>query len=373
MSETRSIPTAVPLWTQTAVCLVLACAVAAGFALVDVAARSDTINDWLVERQLTKWKATNSKFQYNRGYIDFEGRLLYGEVPEADYSDGGVYFMGSSTVKNSILFWELPSDQRRLIHNYALSGSGPAEWNLFLHYLIEHNHLLEAGGEKTTIIFGLYFVDFYGAFELNEGLVKSMFTRHGLYDFSPQEIRPAHIPKAERFLLAEKARCANFLHFALGHMAFRDKPALTEQQKKQYRQIYADLPMPDYTERFADFSNLVDYLRSKKVRVAAYFVPMGSWFRGGYGELKMADEFHAQAEAFCQKNQIPVLNVPDLVPDEEFFDSGHANYKGQKRMHPRLIEFALEQLYESGVLPRPADDAQEQPAGAPDASATPPK
>jgi len=355
MTESTSEATSVPRWTQTIICLLMAGALWGGFALTDAAARSDALNDWMVDRQLARWTTTNSKFQFNRGYIDFEGRLLYGEVPQADYSRGGVYLFGSSTVKNSILFWELPPEERQLIHNYALSGSGPAEWNLFLHYLIEHNHLLEAGGEKTTIIFGLYFVDFYGAFSLNDGLIKSTFTRHGLYDFSPTEIRPAALSAPERYLLTEKARCANFLHFALGHMSFRDKPPLSDAQKAQYRQIYADLPLPDYTDRFRDFGAMVDYLHAKDVRVAAYFVPMGSWFRGGFGELKMAEDFHQQAEAFCREKNIPVLNIEDLVPDEEFFDSGHANYQGQKTMHPRLIEFALEQLYASGVLKRPAE------------------
>lgn len=342
-------------WTQTAVCLLMAGALVGGFALTGAAARNDALNDWLVNRQLAKWTTTNSKFQYNRDYIDFEGRLLYGEIPQADYSRGGAYLIGSSTVKNSILFWELPPDQRQLIHNYALSGSGPTEWNLFLHYLIEHNHLLEAGGGKTTIIFGLYFVDFYEPFQLNDGLINSMFTRHGLYDFSPEEIRPAALSEAQRYLLTEKARCANFLHFALGHMSFRDKPPLSDSQKAQYHRIYADRPLPDYTDRFRDFGALVDYLHSKDVRVAAYFVPMGSWFRGGYGELQMARDFHEQADMFCRDKQIPVLNIEDLVPDEGFFDSGHANYKGQQTMHPRLIEFALEQLRETGVLARPSD------------------
>jgi hypothetical protein len=363
-----SSPPAVASWTQTAVCLLVACALCGGFALVDVAAHSDTINDWLVERQLTKWQATNSKFQYNRGYIDFEGRLLYGEIPEADYSQGGAYLIGSSTVKNSILFWELPPEQQRLIHNYALSGSGPVEWSLFLHYLIEHHHLLEAGGEKTTILFGLYFVDFYEPFSLNDGLIKSMFTRHGLYDFSPTEIRPARLSESERFLLTEKARCANFLHFALGHMAFRDKPPLSDAQKAQYHRIYADRPMPDYTERLKEFGALVDYLQSKDVRVAAYFVPMGSWFRGGYGELPMAKAFHEQADALCKEKQIPVLDIEALVPDAEFFDSGHANYTGQKTMHPYLIKHALEQLYQAGVLERPVEsptEAQQEPVDAP--------
>jgi len=332
----------------------MACAVCGGFALVDVSARSDTVNDWLLERQLSKWKATNSKFQYNRGYIDFEGRLIYGELPTADYSRGGVYFMGSSTVKNSILFWDLPPEERPLVHNYALSGSGPLDWSLFLHYLIEHNHFLEAGGDKTTMIFGLYFVDFNASsFNLNDGLIKSMFTRHDLYDYSPEEIRPAELNEAERFLLTEKARCANFLHYAFGHMAFRDKPLLSEQQKEQYYRIYAEQDSPNYAERLEKFADLVNYLRSQNVRVAAYFVPMGTWFRGGYGELPMARDFHQQAAELCERMQIPVLDIEGVVPDEEFFDAGHANYKGQSRMHPHLADHAREQLYQSGVLPRP--------------------
>ena len=86
---------AVPARTQTAVCLLLAFAICVGCGLVDMAARFDAINDWFLARQLAKWQATNSKYQYNRGYIDYEGRLFYGEIPTADYSKGGVYFVGS--------------------------------------------------------------------------------------------------------------------------------------------------------------------------------------------------------------------------------------------------------------------------------------
>lgn len=349
---------------QTRVCALMAATVIVSFFAIGVASRSRPINDWLLARQLHRWKSTNSKYQYNRGYIDHEGRLVYDELRSADYSQGGVYFMGSSTTVNSLLFWELPTAQQRLIHNYALGGAGPMEWRAFLRHLVDEDGLLKAGADKTMIVFGLYHPDFIGAVgRMNAGFATGVFQRHGLYEYTNGKIHHAKLSVPVRWILAEKARCSNFLHYLMGHMAFRANPPVTEGQKRAYCKLFTQRSGSHYAEqmqgRIDDFEQLIDELHAKGVRVAAYLCPLGSWFRGDHGEYPQSKMFHEKISELCARKMVPLADYQTLFADDDFFDQGHANYHGQSKIHPYLVDTAVRFLELTGALP--PHDAAAQP------------
>ena len=200
-------------WTQTGISLVVLLAMLGTCGLIDLTARNGQLAGWVESRRLARWKQDNTTYQHALGFVDFENRLLIDEIPRADYCRGGVYFVGSSTVVMSLMSWELPPGQRELIHNYGISGASHAQQFHFIRYLVEHEGLLAAGGEKSLVVLGL----FYGNAAptesgVNGQYVADLFRGQGLFAYSDAGgIEPAAGSGLPRKLRFEKARCSNFL------------------------------------------------------------------------------------------------------------------------------------------------------------------
>lgn len=342
-----------PTYSLTSLAI-LATVIASCSSLV-LLAHNDTVLNWFHNRQLAKWHSTNSSYEFNRGFIDFNGRMVYDEFERADYSKGGAYFIGSSNVVTSIMCWELPPEQRQLIHNYGLGGANYTQQFALIRFLVEQKGLLQAGGDKTTVVLGLLFaIAAGGDNRANVGFLQALFARHGLYNVDNEGIHPVPMPALVRWLLLEKARATNFLHYAIMHNVFRVKPPITEKQKKVYPQFYS-LPFVGGTEpkmlnEIAQIGAMIDYLHARNVRVIAYFTPLGSWFRNDY---EPASTFRRLATDVCAKKRVELIDLESFLTDEEFFDGLHPNYTGQKKIHPVLAGIAIENLHRTGALPAP--------------------
>lgn len=105
---------------QTLAATVVLCTMGVTFAVLDAAARNQSLAGWIDRQSQETRRATKGIFSYTGYFVDFEDRLLLDELPAADYSRGGVYLIGSSNLKWATMFWELPPPQQALIHNYAL-------------------------------------------------------------------------------------------------------------------------------------------------------------------------------------------------------------------------------------------------------------
>jgi len=120
-------------------------------------ANSQPIRDWIRNAawEQANWKKGIPLFCFNDHFLDSEDRLLHEELPSADFSRGGVYFLGASSVTWALKLWDLPLECRPLIRNFSMIGTNHADQYDLVRFLVEQKGLLEAGGEKTLMIFGV--------------------------------------------------------------------------------------------------------------------------------------------------------------------------------------------------------------------------
>src|SRR5580692_10676704 len=133
MKVPRTSPVSVP-WRQSMVALMLLITMAMTALGLDLFAHNARLASWLAHENEEYCRKTRTTF-WNDGYFDdIEDRLLNEELPTADYSNGGVYLMGASNLRAATKFWELPEEQRSLIHNYAISRSSHSDVFQMLRY-----------------------------------------------------------------------------------------------------------------------------------------------------------------------------------------------------------------------------------------------
>ncbi|MEE8452059.1 MAG: hypothetical protein V3R99_09100 [Thermoguttaceae bacterium] len=347
---------------QSFVSLAVALVVLATCVGIDLLARNERLAGWVQSGRLERWEAADSTYQHALGFVDFENRLLIDEIPQADYSRGGVYFVGSSTVVMSLMTWELPPQWRDLIHNYGISGAGHTQQFHFVRYLVEHENLLAAGGRQTTIVLGL----FYGNAAPNEAgpngrYVGELFRSHGLFSYDEAAgIHPAAMSDSQRLFLYEKARCGNFIRRSLYNAGLsgdlnigirpdiRPTPDYSIRQRQEFwqRRMGADW-VATMAEEVEALARMVDYLQDREVRVLGVFMPLGSW----HDELPYADAYRRRVTSVCREGSVRLIDLAGLLDDEHFSDSVHLRCRGQRKLHACLTQIAVERLRAAGTLP----------------------
>jgi hypothetical protein len=115
---------------------------------------SASFEGWM--RQVRWEEAQRTKhFYWPMGHIANDlDRVLNEEIPAIDHRRGGVYIMGTSNTTWGLKLWDLPDEQRALIYNASTVGTGHEGQGMVLRYLVEREGLLDAGPEKTLVIFG---------------------------------------------------------------------------------------------------------------------------------------------------------------------------------------------------------------------------
>jgi hypothetical protein len=171
-------------------------------AIAQIAIRHDSI---LVSRRVQEWKQLDGMFNDARFFANADERLLYQIIPSADYSRGGVYFTGASVLQRSLTLWDLPPDKRDEIHNYCMVGASHTKQAQFIRYLVEHENLLQAGGDKTCIITELAFASAChnptAEYQFNDTLWRGFFVRYGLFTYDPAKgLARVPMPQWERKL-----------------------------------------------------------------------------------------------------------------------------------------------------------------------------
>ena len=116
---------ATPTANQSRRIAVLMLVVVVGTCLTLVAmAHSRRVQEWIrdVSWQQAKSKKLIPVFCMHNHFFDARDRLLHEELPSADYSHGGVYFLGASSMMWALRLWDQPASTRTLINNFAMGG-----------------------------------------------------------------------------------------------------------------------------------------------------------------------------------------------------------------------------------------------------------
>jgi hypothetical protein len=304
-----------------------------------------TLHNKLV-REIELHRTTNGYYLFNGGYVDDGDYLLIGQLPSDDYSRGGVYFIGASEMNTAIMTWTLPPAERKLIHNYAIGDLRHTEARHFVRMLIEDFDLLQAGGEKTTIILGLSY-QMAREKASGAGYIKELFHRHRYYKYDWKAgIQRVQLSQMERNLRLGRDQVNRYLRALL----LAPNMVQTEPWPRGALRGHLEKFMPgDWRRVMAseveELASLIDYLQAQKVRVKAILHPNGSW----QGQLPYDAEYRKLVMPVLEARSVPVSDFGNMLTDEEFFDAVHARYNGQIKLHKAYRDLALHALAEMGT------------------------
>jgi hypothetical protein len=331
---------------QTVWSLALTAIIAATYSAVALASRSEQIAAHVLARQEERWERTNGLHQEHVGFLDAEDKLLLHDLPDADYSKGGIYLFGSSTMQHAAIPWHWPADVNA--HLWAIKSANFKEQFQFIRFLAESEGWLSAGGERTTVILGLSHLD---ARMKHPGLVDAdfvpaLFRRHDLYQYDSATgmSRLPLLPPVRAWRL-ERMRDYEFLKSTWNeytlpnaevHRRRTGGPGEDESARTFLaRQLGGDNWDADQQAQLAELTAMIDYLQQRRVRVAAILLPIMSW----NDQQPFAAKFAVRAKALCDSHHVLLFDLSHAVPDDEFFDDTHLGYHGQKRVDPRIWEF----------------------------------
>jgi hypothetical protein len=297
-----------------------------------------------VERQIARQEATNGMYMHDNGYFDDGDYVLIDQIPNADYSRGGVYFIGASEMKMTLMPWRLSPDEAALIHNYSIGDFRHRDVYHYVRMLVEEAGLLQAGGERTTIFLGL---STEMTREHTAGYVESLFERHGFYTYEWSggiHIRAlSPLERAFRLTRNEANRFLSVLFLSPNRVGGRR--AIEQTPEHQLRPANW---RPIMEEEIRYLAQTIDYLQARGVNVVGIYPPQASWrdnvdYSGPHFEMV--------SEVLAARG-VPLVDQRNMLPDEEFGDAVHPLYVGQVKLHDAYVELARGSLQEMVLLPR---------------------
>ena len=181
---------------------------------IDTALRNETLAAW-VDGNFAETNGT-ANF-YRRLYVDNEDRVVLSELEGLDVSRGGVYFFGGSNMMWATRLPDLPAWQQRVVHNFAVGGESSARFvRQYVEFLVNHKKLLQAGADKTLIVFGTCFLNIKPPRDERGVVFTNMWRRHGLYRYDLESgIKPVPSSEFIHQYLVHKGRYASVVHGCL--------------------------------------------------------------------------------------------------------------------------------------------------------------
>jgi len=304
-----------------------------------------------VAREVARHRATNGMYLFDDGYLDAGDYVLLGQIPNDDYSRGGVYFIGASETLTGFMPQLLSAEERQWIHDYAIGDLRIGEARHFLRMLVTECGLLKAGAGKTTVILGLsYPMGRRRNFDHPlHRYVMELFRRHRLYiyDRNSGAVHVAPISAAERFLHIQRDYAHRFLHvlfLAPSHIVLSDQP----DKREHLESIMGAHWQQEMQAGVEELDGLIDDLQRLGVHVRAVLPPNGSWQHA----LPYDAAYREMVLPALERRGVPVEDQGSVLADEEFGDAVHARYRGHLKLHRLNHELALRSLDAMGI-PRP--------------------
>ena len=321
-------------------------------------ANSQPIRDWIRNAawEQANWKKGIPLFCFNDHFLDSEDRLLHEELPSADFSRGGVYFLGASSVTWALKLWDLPLECRPLIRNFSMIGTNHADQYDLVRFLVEQKGLLEAGGEKTLMIFGVSYHSTHNARVKEsgpgEGFVR-LWTRHGCYTVEPDgSIHVSGLSGPARTIVLERTKITGLMK-ELVNIAYTPFKRTRVQSPQFYNQAWTQVMEANYDWNdkiqvdVAAFARMVDYLRSRNAKVVVLRMPQGSWEKN----VPFDSAYIQQMGKVCDSAGVKMYNFSRLVDDDDFADSVHLSPSGVEKFQRAVMGICLDHLRSTGALP----------------------
>jgi hypothetical protein len=337
---------------QLSVGLALLAAVVLTCLAIDLLSRSSRITQFTESGELARFKSGGGLFMNRGGFVDFEDRVLLDEIPNADFSRGGVYFFGTSTMKWGLKTWELDSAERALVHNFGIGASNHRFVAQFIRYLVEYEGLFKAGGGNVHVVLGCFWS--MGK-EWPTGFFTQLWGRYKLFQYDERRgIRPADLGAVRRTWRVEQARLAGFVSANAWRVArYVASGAGMRMSADRERQIgeteirqraIETASVADWEKelktQLAELRALLHYLHERGVTVTVVLLPT----RADYDDLPLPQRYSAGLRTVAAENQVQFADLSRLLGNDEFVDVNHANYPGLEKLHRALISLVRPDL-----------------------------
>jgi len=314
--------------------------------VTDLLARNRALDHLLMAKNSEFAEKTRTIFSNTGNFIDFEERVLLDEIPQADYSRGGVYFFGTSTMKWAFTTWDLPAELKQFIGNYGIGATSHTDQLRFIEYLIEQRGFLTAG-KLDLVILG---VGWQLGRRDQSNYFPSLFRRHGLYTITADErIVTEPMSAVERWVRIEKARSGGFI-WNLGRLAkgwvttlagFRRAPPRGMSTPDLYLGFMGGAQWQQTMDlELERLRETIFLLRSHQAQVKLMLLPEATWD----DHLPYKSRYETKIHALCQETSTPLINLSRSMPDEAFVDSGHLTVDGQEKFRGLIMREILGHL-----------------------------
>ncbi|HET9232485.1 MAG TPA: hypothetical protein VFO00_14455 [Vitreimonas sp.] len=326
---------------QWPLALMLAAAACATFVAAAAGAHFTPVIQDHVERQIERQAAVNGMYLYNDGYVDDGDYVLLGQIPNADFSRGGVYFIGPSEMKLTLMPWRLSPEESALIHNYSIGDFRHSDVHQYVRMLVEEAGLLQAGAERTTIFLGL---STEMTREPSRRYIGALFERHGHYTFDRSgEMHIRAMSPAERAYRLGRNSANRFLSILF--LAPNKVRTLREIEQLPENQLRSGDWRPAMEMEVRILGQTIDYLQARGVDVRAIYPPQASWRR----DVDYSRPYFEMVSAVLAARSVPLIDQRDLLADAEFGDAVHARYNGQLKLHDAYLDLARDALDDMGM------------------------
>lgn len=324
----------------------LAFAIALTYVAVAFASRSEAIAAHILHRQEDRWERTNGLYQEHVGFLDAEDKILLRDLTLAEFSKGGVYLLGSSTMQHAAIPWHWPAEINA--HLWAIKSANYKEQFQFVRFLTESEGWLAAGDEKTTVILGLSHLDARMKLPgtVDADFVPALFARHDLYRYDrdtgmsrqPVSLTVFHA-RRERLTLYQFLKSTWNEYFTSSQPIHQRRQGTIDDDAKAREFLARQLGGDDWRAaqdfQIDQLSKMIDYLKERQARIGAVLLPIKSW----NDQQPFAAEFSRRVIELCQSKKVALLDISRVVPDAEFYDDTHLSLRGQKAIDPRIREF----------------------------------
>ena len=307
--------------------------------VIQGAAHDRRLERWMTEQSSVLSMRNGMLFSNNGSFIDYEERMLLDEIPDTDFSRGGLYFFGTSNMKWAFTAWDLPDRLRLRLHNY---GTGAASHQTILR-LVRYvgDKGLFAAANKSTVIIGVSY--HLGTTESFGNYFPALVRRQGVYEIAPDDrLIDAPLHPADRWFRIEKARCGGFVrntgrlvkNWTLAILDAKHQPL---HAPDRYRKEWGAFMGPDWQRNIdRELGNLAETLKilhGHGVPVKLVLLPQGTWMDA----LPFPAYYNDRIWALALETSTPVLDWSKLLPDSDFIDSNHLTVGGQTKFRAKLL------------------------------------
>jgi len=313
---------------------------------IDLVARNRTLERWLMAKS-SEYSEKNGKLFSNTGnFIDYEERIFLDEIPNRDFSKGGIYFFGTSNMKWAFTTWDLPDDLKQQLGNYGIGASTHQTMLRLIRYLGEKG--LFASGDKSEVILGVSY--HLGSIELPSSYFPALVRRQDLYVITPDDrLAEAPMNAIERWWRTEKTRSAGFL-WDVGRVVnnwvqtmlgrSRQPPHNPEAYRRSWREFMGQNWQQNIDREVGRLRETIELLKANKVPVKIVLLPQGTWMN----DLPFGAYYDSRVRALSQATSTPLFDWSRAFPDSDFIDSNHLTVAGQTKFRDMLLKEEAERL-----------------------------